>query len=321
MRFLRRNLGLLLSVSAFLLIVGFGTYELLQRRPERPDTLSGTLAFRTNRDANFEIYTWTVTERKATRLTSNPDDDRNPDFSWDGRLVAYESWQGGQADIIVADAVNGGGGPLTRTDALDTEPDWHPAGGQLAYVSDRGGTPSIYWSNQRGDQIRRLTGDEGVDSSPSWSPDGQRLVFASDRGGTNDLYILDFAGCQPPAADAPPNTPETCPITPLVVDGAQNTEPDWSRDGQRVAFTSTREGAPAIYMVNPDGNRLRRVIADITASEPAWSQEGGRIAYTTTLPSGETAVQVYDLARRQTENITGAGEVASQGTWRPEPGL
>ncbi len=318
MRFVQRNLGVLLSVIVFLLIVGFGTYELFQRRPAPPSTRSGTLAFRTNRDANFEIYTWTVTERKAARLTNNPEEDLNPAFSPDGRLVAYESWQNEQSEIIVADAVNGVGGPITRNEAVNTEPDWHPAGGRLAYVSDIGETPSIYLINQSGDNIRRLTGDEGPDSSPSWAPTGRQLVFASNRTGTNDLFILDLESCQPPADDAPENTPETCDITPLVVDAANNTHPDWSPDGTRIAFTSTREGVEAIYTVNTNGNRMRRVMEGIIGTEPAWSQEGGRIAYTSPLPGGETAVQVYDLNRQTTEAITGAGETASQSTWQPD---
>jgi Tol biopolymer transport system component len=318
MRFIRRNLGVLLGLTTFLLIVGFGSYELLQRQPAPPSTRSGTLAFSTNRDGNPEIYTWTVTERKATRMTNNPQQDGHPDFSPNNRLLAYSAWTDGEADIIIADAVNGAGGPIATLAGSETEPDWYPDSASLVYVSDVGETPSLYWIERETRIVRRLTGDEGADSSPSWSPDGKRIVFASNRGGTNDIYMLDVASCQPPVEGSPENTPETCAITPLVADDAQNTQPAWSPTRDAIVFVSNREGESALYTVNTRGRRLNRLTEGAQNSDPAWSPEGGRVSFTTVLPSGETAVQVLDINRREIEAITNAGETASQSAWRPE---
>jgi len=48
----------------------------------------------------------------------------------------------------------------------------------------------------------------------------------------------------------------------------------------RLAFVSTREGAPHIYLANPDGTDIRR-LTSATQSEftPAWSPDGSQLAF------------------------------------------
>ena len=61
-----------------------------------------------------------------------------------------------------------------------------------------------------------------------------------------------------------------------------DTFPAWSPDGERIAFTSDREGVNwELYTMDAEGKeprRLRRTPQD--ESQPAWSP-GGRIAYVT----------------------------------------
>jgi Tol biopolymer transport system component len=228
MRFIRDNWGLLLGAGVVLLIVVVGSYQLAQRRQVgQVDTAQDTIAFRSSRDGNFEIYAWTLEERKANRITSNPLEDSNPVYSADGRLLAYESWFNNQPEIYVADAVNGVGGAITNNEAFDTEPDWNPDGQRIAFISDREGTASVYVINRQTDETLRISGNEGIDASPAWSPDGRELIFASNRAGTFDLYRVNLDTCQPPA-DGNPLTPQSCTISAVLVDGADNIQPDWS---------------------------------------------------------------------------------------------
>ncbi|MEO0560514.1 MAG: hypothetical protein AAF125_00270 [Chloroflexota bacterium] len=318
MRFIAKNWGLLLGLIVFILVVGFGTSSLLQQRPQRPDTVSGTIAFRTNRDGNFEIYSWAVNDRKADRITINDGEDANPSYNNDGSLLAFESWSNEQPDIIVADAVNGVGNPITTDLAWDTEPDWSPDSARLVFVSDRGETESLYLVNRDSTGLIRVTGDEGRDTSPAWSPDGTTIVFVSNRGGTNGIYSLAVNSCVPPAEGSPPLTPQTCTITPIIVDGADNTYPDWSPDGERIAFASTRDGGQAIYALRLRNNRVDQLTQGPLDSHPAYSPEGGRIVYTDGA-SGNDELFVYDIVRRETEQITNNRESDGHGVWRPAP--
>lgn len=56
--------------------------------------------------------------------------------------------------------------------------------------------------------------------------------------------------------------------------------PDWSPDGERIAFVSERDGNREIYVMNADGSEARRLTRHPAAdTEPAWSPDGERIAF------------------------------------------
>jgi Tol biopolymer transport system component len=319
MRFIRNNWGLLLGLTVFFLIVGVGTYELLQRNPGTPDTVSGTIAFRSDRDTEIEIYTWTLDERKSNRLTRRPGREAHPAYSHDGRALAFDIFNNGQTDIFVADAVNGVGSTLVIHPANDTQPAWDPKGGRLAFVSDRSGTLSVYTITQDRNTLVRLTGDEGNDTNPAWSPNGNEIVFASDRDGTQNLYRLDVTSCQPsdPTEDRPYPV-AACNITPLTADTAANTEPHWSPDGRQVLFTSTREGGQAIYAMTLRNGRVERLTSGSQDSEAKWSPDGNRISYTSR-QDGNAEIYVLDIGRNQLERLTNNPAEDTHSAWRPPP--
>ncbi len=54
----------------------------------------------------------------------------------------------------------------------------------------------------------------------------------------------------------------------------------WSPDGGRIAFTSTRDGDPEIYVINADGTAQTRLTVDPSADVfVSWSPDGGKIAF------------------------------------------
>lgn len=63
--------------------------------------------------------------------------------------------------------------------------------------------------------------------------------------------------------------------------GRQDTEPAWSPDARRLAFTRTADGGRSfhVYVVRADGSGLRRLTAGRFDSTPAWSPDGRWIAY------------------------------------------
>ena len=66
---------------------------------------------------------------------------------------------------------------------------------------------------------------------------------------------------------------------PAAVEGA----PNWSPDGQRIAFESGGGGKDAnidIYLMNADGSGLQQLTRDADWNEePVWSPDGQRIAF------------------------------------------
>jgi TolB protein len=61
----------------------------------------------------------------------------------------------------------------------------------------------------------------------------------------------------------------------LTTGPAENTEPAWSPDGRRIAFTSYRDGNADIYVMDADGARPRRLTTGAEADNaPAWTPSG-----------------------------------------------
>jgi Tol biopolymer transport system component len=81
--------------------------------------------------------------------------------------------------------------------------------------------------------------------------------------------------------------------------GSGDEKPVWSPDGQRIAFVSTRDGRPEIYVAAWDGSGQTRVSRSGKNGSPAWAPDGRRIAFTS---SSGTYSQIYVV------NSDGTGE-------------
>jgi TolB protein len=102
--------------------------------------------------------------------------------------------------------------------------------------------------------------------NPSWSPDGRWLVAESDTRSFSDLVRLE------PRADT-----EERPLT-QVKEGCF--EPAVSPDGTQVAFVSSREGDPEIYVMKADGTDERRLtFFHQEDREPRWSPDGQWLSF------------------------------------------
>src|SRR5437667_4733330 len=119
---------------------------------------NGKIAFVSNRDRNFEIYSVNPDGSGQTRLTNNPSADEDPAYSPDGTKIAF----------------------VSNRDSLDP-----------LYVKT-----DIYVMNADGSQQRKVseTPDKEESLQPTWSPDGSRiaLIRLSDAG--NKIMIINANG-------------------------------------------------------------------------------------------------------------------------------
>ncbi len=172
--------------------------------------------------------------------------------------------------------------------------------GQIAFASTRAGLPQIFLVNIDGTSLAQLANLENGACQPSWSPDGMQLVFISpcrargDFGVTYDdasLYLMNADGT---GLKQLTNTP------------GSDFEPDWSPDGEHIAFTSGRDGYKQIYLLDVDSlavTRLTNTTSAIENSQPAWSQDGKMIAYTVERVSTYQIWTMTDTGQENTQLV------------------
>ena len=91
-----------------------------------------------------------------------------------------------------------------------------------------------------------------------------KIVFAN--GDDHEIYVMNADGTNP---------------VKLTNDPGYHGAPDWSPDGTRIAFHSTRSGNYDIYVMNADGSDVRRLTSNsVNDVCPAWSPDGSKVAFT-----------------------------------------
>jgi Tol biopolymer transport system component len=94
-----------------------------------------------------------------------------PDWSPDGKQIAFVSDRDGDRDIYVVDADNGANPfRLTISVGRDDYPRWSPDGSRIAFVSYRNGNNEIYVMGGTGTNQIQLTNHRANDTWPVWVP-------------------------------------------------------------------------------------------------------------------------------------------------------
>jgi Tol biopolymer transport system component len=123
--------------------------------------------------------------------------DEDPNFSPDGRRIAFDSQRGGEGYEIWLAAADGSN-PMQLTHGpgiLQGTPRWSPDGQRIAFDSQtEDGKWDIWTIDADGGSPRRLTMDPGNAQMPSWSRDGHWIYFRSDRVGAEEIWRIPATG-------------------------------------------------------------------------------------------------------------------------------
>lgn len=217
--------------------------------------------------------------------------------------IAYVSVDGKppaqRYQLIVADADGENARVVLESRQPLMSPTWSADGEWLAYVSFEGRVSGVYVQRVRTGERRRVSARLGINGAPAFSPDGRRLALTlSGSGGNLDIYTLDLG---------------TQALTRITEDPAIDTEPEWSRDGTALYFTSDRAGGPQIYRQQlASGERPRRVSFGSSYNARARLSPDGRQLAMVTQEGG-----AYRIALQNLE--TGAVTVLTKGRGDESP--
>jgi Tol biopolymer transport system component len=120
-----------------------------------------------------------------------------PNWSPDGRAIAFHSTRSGDNEIYILWLEDGTIQRITEHPARDFHVNWSPGGERIVFASDRDGDLEIYTVCADGTDLLQLTDNEVDDMLPAWSPDGRWIAFVSSRDGNREIYLMQPDGSCP----------------------------------------------------------------------------------------------------------------------------
>ena len=248
-----------------------------------------------------EIYVADYDGANQRRITINRNLNITPNWSPDGRSIAYTSYRTGVPDILISNIYAGTMESPGKGIGQNFLPVFSPDGTRIAFMSTRDGNPEIYVMNRDGSNVRRLTDNPAIDVTPTWSPTGTQIAFTSERTGQPQIWVIgvdgtglrrisfesyaDRATWSPPPRNEIAFTSRTGPgydikilniasgeTRQITFGEGTNESPAWSPNGRHLAFMSTRAGRSQIFTVDYDGKNLRQLTKDGNNTTPNWSQ-------------------------------------------------
>src|SRR5215469_14273935 len=125
-------------------------------------------------------------------LISSTQRDGAPQFSPDGKRIAFVSNRSGHLEIWVCNS--DGSSPVQLTSLGATTPRWSPDGRRIAFDSDAAGEFDIWVIDADGGKPVRMTTHPANDGDPSWSHDGRWIYFDSARTGPQQVWKMPADG-------------------------------------------------------------------------------------------------------------------------------
>ncbi|MGC2195053.1 MAG: CehA/McbA family metallohydrolase [Terriglobales bacterium] len=228
-----------------------------------------------------------IDSQGAEQLTAGSGYDYQPDWSSDGRWIAYAKYDKSAIELWVLDLENRTTHALTKAGAVNVEPRFSPDGKRLAFVSTAyHGRFHIFAGRFEAgsmSDVQRMSGENrsplpryyysafDQEISPAWSPDGADLLFVSNRGhiyGTGGFWRMK---AEPGAEPREIHYEET----------AWKARPAFSPDGKRIVYASYVGQAWHQLWVMPaqGGDPFPLSYGDFDTINPRWSPDGEKIAF------------------------------------------
>jgi TolB protein len=179
---------------------------------------------------------------------------------------------------------------------------------KIYFVSSRSGSKEIWAMDYDGQNQHQLTRLGSTSLSPRISPDNSRVAFSSlgKEGWSIRMYSLDLGRMVSFSGGSA---------------GGNNFSPAWTSDGTRLAFSSSRSGAPEIWVADASGGNLHQLTAFRRADvSPTWNpRTNSQIAFV----SGRTGLpQIYTMDQdgANVQRLTDGGYAISP-NWAPSGGM
>ena len=266
----------------------------------QPMWIGDTVYFLSDRDGEFNLYSYDRHSRKVARLSEYESFPIASASAGAGKLIFEQAgWihvytpgeatprrlkVGVSADVAETRPRYANGAKYIRSAGISPT-------GKRAVLEYRGEIVTV--PVKKGDP-RNLTRTPGThERSPAWSPDGKSIAYFSDASGEYSLMV----GSQDGKGDT----------RSYRLNGAGFYDrPVWSPDSKKIAFI---DNAHALYWIDLDNGAIKRIAAEpiyspINTQSYDWSPDSNWLAYTLTNRASFQTIQLYSVASDRSHALT-----------------
>ena len=217
--------------------------------------------------------------------TSDTDQGPGPQFSPDGKRLAYMSDRSGTLEIWVSNRDGSNGFQLSAVGGAGT-PRWSPDSQAVVFDVTTPSGSKIVSMNLHGGAPQTLTADGFHSVCPSWSHDGKWIYFASPRSGDWQVWKIPAAGG-----------------SPLQVTQHGGHAPLESLDGKFIYYAKTPMPEPEIWRVPVDGGAESPLPLVRPVTWASWQVVKGGILFVGPSLGHQAVLSLYDSGQQRTTTV------------------
>ncbi|HKQ04731.1 MAG TPA: S41 family peptidase [Blastocatellia bacterium] len=175
-----------------------------------------------------EIFTAPTDEGDLRQITNSPWRDKDPQYSPDGKWVAFVSDQSGREEIYIAPAdASLQPQKITDIDALKLNFAWSPGSKEIVFTASDDKLRKYNVDSKQ--TVELATSKYGNIGAPVWSPDGKWIAYAKpDYTRTQDIILISASGGEE---------------RKVTFDSSNDINPHFTHDGRKLYFVRTEAGA------------------------------------------------------------------------------
>jgi len=271
------------------------------------------IAFMSNRDGFWEIYTMNTDGSSQTKITSDEMKSAYPfSVSPNGKKIVYVSDVSGSKELWLIDIESKNKIQLTDTELVDEgSPSWFSDGSKIAYHANFSDKEKFELLEMPYPLVNQIIDTTVIDSdselkklvsstefdvlNPAYSPDGAYLLYSmTDIDGNTALYVYDTLQKK---------NSRLTKITDKAISGS------WTPNSKKIVYWTASDG---FYSINKDGTgNLEIGTVKNVKGTPVVSPDGTKIIVSRGSGSSENFnVWIMDITGRNLKPLTTLGGIS-----------